>query len=144
MVVCWIEAGRVTSESIESRRTRNAADEDDAQGPEIGGDEDSDEDHHQETTTRHSLAYQVNDGNANTDATAAEAAMTHSSTRVNDDLGDGTSNQRLQYAAALTSRIRFMLMSADELADHVEPVAFMREVPIFTLLFMLLCAVLSN
>ena len=38
-------------------------------------------------------------------------------------------NSRLKYAAELINSIRFMCMSAEELADVVEPVEFMKTIP---------------
>jgi len=45
----------------------------------------------------------------------------------NDNLG--IKNPRLKYASELIRSIRFMCMSAEELADYVEPVEFMKNLP---------------
>ena len=38
-------------------------------------------------------------------------------------------NSRLKYAQELIKSIRFMCMTAEELADYVEPVEFMKSIP---------------
>jgi hypothetical protein len=48
----------------------------------------------------------------------------------NDNVGiNELINPRLKYALELIRSIRFMCMSADELADYVEPVEFMKNLP---------------
>ena len=52
--------------------------------------------------------------------------LTDKNTKNNEEL---RTNTRLKHAADLIKSIRFMCMAAEELADYVEPVSFMKEIP---------------
>lgn len=53
-----------------------------------------------------------------------------------DDDDDDDGEERLKYAYDLVKHVRFMNMSAEELADKVEPIKFMQEIPECNLLLM--------